>query len=547
MEPLAASDPVQVGVYRLRYRLGAGGMGQVFLGFSPAGRAVAVKIVHPRFARDPEFRLRFALEVRAAEAVSGAYTAPVVGAGPDDDPPWLATAFVPGPSLAEVVAGVGPLPEAAVWRLAGGLIEALQAVHARGLVHRDLKPANVLLAADGPRVIDFGISRALDGTIATAAGMIVGTPAFMSPEQARGNPVGPPGDVFALGSVIAFAATGTTPFGDGEAIAMTYRIVRADPDLTGVPVRLRSLVASCLAKEPGDRPSLAALLGTVATGSANYPGFSPESFWPEPVAGLMSSRLARLDAQLPSGLPSGPMDHEPTTPALAGHDARDLTLTGYRGRTDPPAFAPTPPAEATTADRSSSPRRKQLLIGAATVVAAGAVAALVTLALLPRSPAQKPAAGASASSVRTVHTHATTADTHAPSRSPSSSPSASRTVVVAVTTALVCTQPADSCSGSGGRPYMEAKPAKVVNSGDGTAVVQNITWSGWGNPTSIGTGTLELDSCNPSCANGHYTGYPATVTLTGLSAYGSVSAYATMVISAPTAPQTRFAYDGLIP
>ena len=167
MERLAADDPQQVGGYRLHARLGGGGMGQVFLGFSPAGRAVAVKVIHRQFARDPEFVRRFGREVEAAGAVSGAYTAPVVAAGPGDDPPWLATVFVPGPSLAEVIAHAGPLPEPAVWRLAGGLVEALQAVHAGGLVHRDLKPANVLLAADGPRLIDFGISRALEGTATT--------------------------------------------------------------------------------------------------------------------------------------------------------------------------------------------------------------------------------------------------------------------------------------------------------------------------------------------------------------------------------------------
>ena len=172
-------------MYRLRARLAAGGMGQVFLGYSPAGRAVAVKVIHRELARDPEFRTRFRREVAAACAVSGAYTAPVVAAGPDDDPPWLATVFVPGPSLAEAVGAAGPLPAASVWRLAGGLVEALQAVHSCGLVHRDLKPANILLALDGPRVIDFGISRALERTAMTSTGMIVGTPSFMSPEQAE--------------------------------------------------------------------------------------------------------------------------------------------------------------------------------------------------------------------------------------------------------------------------------------------------------------------------------------------------------------------------
>src|SRR5579859_5296084 len=177
-------------------------MGRVYLGYSPGGRAVAVKVVHPELAGDPEFMTRFQREAQAAAAVSGAYTAPVVGAGPADSPPWLATAFVAGPSLMDFVERSGPLPDAAVWRLAGGLVEALQAIHAQGLVHRDLKPGNILLAPDGPRVIDFGISRALQGAHVTATRMTMGTPAFMSPEQVEGrDDVGPVSDIFSLGSV----------------------------------------------------------------------------------------------------------------------------------------------------------------------------------------------------------------------------------------------------------------------------------------------------------------------------------------------------------
>ena len=207
MEPLSPNDPPTVGEFRLRARLGAGGMGRVYLGFSPAGRAVAVKVVHAELARNAEFRHRFGREVAAARAVSGMYTAPVVAAGLEDDPPWLATGYVPGPSLADVVAQHGALPEPAVWRLAAGLAEALRAVHQSSLVHRDLKPANVLLAADGPHVIDFGISRAFEGTTVTAVGMVVGTPGYMSPEQAEGKQVGPASDVFSLGCVLAFAGT----------------------------------------------------------------------------------------------------------------------------------------------------------------------------------------------------------------------------------------------------------------------------------------------------------------------------------------------------
>src|SRR6266700_110972 len=252
VEPLAGDDPRQVGVYRLHSRLGAGGMGRVYLGYSPGGRAVAVKVVHPELARDPEFMERFRREVQAAEAVSGAYTAPVVAAGPDDSPPWLATVFVTGPSLSDLVSRAGPLPQSAVWRLAGG------------------------------------ISRALQGTAMTGTRTALGTPAFMSPEQAQGHEVGPPSDVFSLGSVIAFAATGVAPFDGGEIFAIAYRLVSAEPDLSGLPPGLRQLVAGCLAKDPASRPTLAQVIDAVVAGSAAFPVAEPGKFWPEPVAALLA-------------------------------------------------------------------------------------------------------------------------------------------------------------------------------------------------------------------------------------------------------------------
>src|SRR6202008_4567993 len=191
MDSLTATDLRAVGEFRLLARLGSGGMGQVFLASSLAGRVVAVKVIHPELCRDTEFVRRFRNEVEAAQKVSGWYTAPVVAAGVDDNPPWLATAFVPGPALDDIGARHGPLPLPAVWRLAAGLAEALRAVHGAGLVHRDLKPANVLLAADGPRVIDFGIAKALESVGLTATGMFVGTPGFLSPEQIEGRDATP--------------------------------------------------------------------------------------------------------------------------------------------------------------------------------------------------------------------------------------------------------------------------------------------------------------------------------------------------------------------
>ncbi|NUS53686.1 MAG: serine/threonine protein kinase [Streptomycetaceae bacterium] len=228
MEQLKAGDPERVGPYTLLGRLGAGGMGAVYLGRSGAGRTVAVKVVIAELARDEGFRARFRAEVAAARSVRGAFTAPVVDADPDADPPWMATAFVPGVPLSAAVATYGPLPERAVSALAAGIAEALLSVHAAGLVHRDLKPGNVLLAADGPHVIDFGIARAVDAAAAfTATGTVVGSPAFMSPEQALGGQVTPASDVFSLGGTLVYAATGRAPFGTGPTPEQLQRVAAA--------------------------------------------------------------------------------------------------------------------------------------------------------------------------------------------------------------------------------------------------------------------------------------------------------------------------------
>jgi len=296
MKALAADDPRVIGEYRLRAQLGAGGMGRVYLGLSPGGRAVAIKVVNPDLAGDAEFLHRFTQEVAAARAVSGIYTAPVVASGLDERPPWLATAFVPGPSLDQVVSEHGPLPEPALWPLLAGLTEAIAAIHACGVVHRDLKPANVLLATDGPRVIDFGISRATDGTVLTAAGVVFGTPGYMSPEQAEGKPAGPASDMFALGCVIAYAATGTGPFGTGTAAAVLYRVVHTEATLDGVPPALREVLAGCLAKDPAARPAPAALAAAIA-GRQQDTGPSAVAFWPRPVANVIGAYQARLEQE----------------------------------------------------------------------------------------------------------------------------------------------------------------------------------------------------------------------------------------------------------
>ncbi len=300
MDSLSATDLRAVGEFRLLARLGSGGMGQVFLASSLAGRTVAVKVIHAELCRDADFVRRFRNEVEAAQKVSGWYTAPVVAAGVDDNPPWLATAFVPGPSLDDIVTRHGPLPLPAVWRLAAGLAEALRAIHGAGLVHRDLKPANVLLALDGPRVIDFGISRAVTDTRLTATGAIIGTLNYMSPEQVQALETGPASDVFSLGSVLAFAATGADPFrvapGTPSAAVM-FRIVHGEPDLGAVPADIRGLVEACLAKDPRQRPDLARVAAH-STATAERLGLSPAAFWPHDVAKVIQAQQAALSAQI---------------------------------------------------------------------------------------------------------------------------------------------------------------------------------------------------------------------------------------------------------
>jgi len=257
-------------------RLGAGGMGQVFLGRSPGGRLVAVKVIRAELAGDPGFRARFAREVAAARKVSGVFTAAVVDADPAAPLPWLVTGFVTGLSLAEAVGEHGALPVASVLALAAGLAEGLGAVHAAGVVHRDLKPSNVLLAADGPRVIDFGISRAVDATQLTRTGMVIGSPAFMSPEQVEGGAVGPASDVFSLGAVLVFAATGEGPFGPGAPTALMYRVVHGTPRLDRLPGPVRPLAERCLAKDPGQRPTAAQFLAEL---TAAHPSAADLADW----------------------------------------------------------------------------------------------------------------------------------------------------------------------------------------------------------------------------------------------------------------------------
>ncbi|MGR4879263.1 serine/threonine-protein kinase [Streptomyces sp. LARHCF249] len=370
MRALGASDPAAAGPYRLLAEIGRGGMGRVLLGAAPDGRLVAVKLVHARFAEDDGFRVRFRREVAASRKVSGAYTAAVLEADADAPAPWLASVFVPGPSLGAAVESAGPLPEEALRRLAAGLATALAEIHRAGLVHRDLKPDNVLLAEDGVRVIDFGIARVAEPgevTELTRAGTVIGSPAFMSPEQAQGGELTPASDVFSLGSVLVLSATGRSPFAAATVPLTLYSVVHTEPDLGGLPPGLRGVVARCLAKDPAARPTPAELLGL--TGAADGTGAA----WPPAVRRLAAVQQEEIDRLLHGPRP-GP-----------GEAA---------GRVDPDAATATAP-RAVPEGRAHLPRsrrpRLRLLVAAGVLAAAGAGLAYALYATQEEPPPGPPA------------------------------------------------------------------------------------------------------------------------------------------------------------
>ncbi|MFF9794016.1 bifunctional serine/threonine-protein kinase/ABC transporter substrate-binding protein [Streptomyces bacillaris] len=272
MRPLTSQDPRAVGPYRTLARLGAGGMGVVYLARSAGGALAAVKVIRAEHAADPRFRARFRREAEAAGRITGPWVVPVLGADTEAREPWLATAFVPGPSLGEVVGARGALPAGTVRALGVRLAAALATVHAGGLIHRDVKPGNILLALDGPRLIDFGIARHPGATALTATDAMLGTPGYLAPEQASAGPVGPACDVFSLGCVLVYAATGRPPFGAGGAAGVLFRTVHEEPDLDGVPPALLPLVTACLAKTPDTRPTAGEARDRLMGGAAGSPG-----------------------------------------------------------------------------------------------------------------------------------------------------------------------------------------------------------------------------------------------------------------------------------
>ncbi|TDC21096.1 serine/threonine protein kinase [Streptomyces sp. 8K308] len=321
-------------------------MGSVYLSYTPGGQPVALKVVRAEFADDPDFRGRFAREVAAARRVQGVYTVPVLDCDTEGPAPWLATAYVPGLPLGDVVRHHGPLPVETVLLLAAGVAEALQSIHGAGIVHRDLKPGNVLLSAEGPKVIDFGIAQAADGTALTGTDVRVGTPAFMAPEQIMGTPaISAATDVFALGVVIHYAATGGHPFGEGSAHGLMYRIVQEPPELAGAPEALRGLIGACLAKDPAARPSPAQVIESCRL-------LSPGQTLRRQGSWLPAAPTARVTGLRAAGLPT------PTMPAAA------------------------PAAPPTAASAIAPPRRRLALLLTATAVAATTLGAVLGAGLL---------------------------------------------------------------------------------------------------------------------------------------------------------------------
>jgi serine/threonine protein kinase len=429
-------------------------MGRVYLGRSPGGRTVAVKVVRSELADDLEFRTRFQREVDAARRVGGTWSAPVLDADTDSPVPWVATRYVAGPALSEAVNTFGPLPPEGVRALGAGLAEALEAVHGRGLVHRDIKPSNVLLSLDGPVLIDFGIARAMDATAAlTSEGVVVGSPGYMAPEQVTGRPTGPAADIFALGAVLAFAATGHGPFTGDSAAVLLYKVAHEEPELEGMPAELRRIAESCLAKDPSVRPTPRQLAGLLAPGS-EAAAMVRSGWLPAP----LMERLGRQAVELLDLEPSPPPGPAAGTAAAAGATGGSNGTHGSYGShpsygtfgpppsltepRDAPPFAATPPP-------APGPRRGRGRVAALAATGILLVAAAVTLAIV--LPGLGDGSDQAKGGERTPSRGASSAPSAASSSpsSSSSSPSSSEPALSALPKAFVGTWKGDTVTAHG--------------------------------------------------------------------------------------------------
>jgi serine/threonine protein kinase len=362
LAPLRRHDPARVGPYLLLGRLGAGAMGRVYLGRSPAGRLVAVKTIRDDYAEEPDFRDRFAHEVAAARRVSGVFTAAVVAADPEAEVPWLATAYVPAPSLSRLVETCGPLPVPAVRWLAAGCAEALESIHAAGLVHRDLKPSNVLVSLDGPQVIDFGVARAVERIQLTATREALGTPAYMAPEQAReARSTGPASDVFSLGSTLLYAATGHAPYQGETTVDVLVRLATEPPDLAGLPAELADPLERCLDRDPDRRPTPTQLVAGIAATMRFAGNDGPRSLPPRAVALIEDHRRRPLPAEPVEGSVEGSAEgsvEDSVHPSLPGREPEDTV--GSRAGEPHPSFPPAAQLAGPPAAQLAAPPATQL-------------------------------------------------------------------------------------------------------------------------------------------------------------------------------------------
>ena len=502
--PLRETDPTRVGSYQLLARLGAGGMGVVYLASGQDGRPVALKVLRPEMADDAEFRTRFSREVTALTRVRGVCTVRVLDADTTSARPFLVTEYAEGPSLAEYVDSRGPMDPQMLYGLATGLAEALTAIHAAGIVHRDLKPSNVLLTPGGPKVIDFGIAQMLDATAVTRAGMTVGSAGYMAPEQIMGR-AGTAADIFSWAVTIAYAASGQPPFGTGTSEVILYRILHETPDIAAVPAALHAQVAAALDKDPHGRPTAPELLSQL-TRTAALPSAGSDN----PTQAVLAQTWH----------PAGP---PPSAPSRAASSWSAPSWGAPPPDTRPPDTPPPdtrpPDTRPPDAPRRAGVRRPVLLtlvLAVAILLGAGGAALAFALSGNPSNSDNNASGGASHSPTAPA-TSAVTNSSAAGSSGSSSSTSTSSSGSTTGTTSP--SQPAASTSAPAAAAvlavgsYSGIRPTEIAYSGDGTNVVTGLTWSSWTATGATGTGTSDIDSCVPSCAAASPDNVSTTITL----------------------------------
>ena len=500
--PLRDTDPARVGSYRLLARLGAGGMGVVYLASGQDGRPVALKVLRPEMANDVEFRKRFSREVTALTRVRGVCTVRVIDADTTSAQPFLVTEYAEGPSLAEYVDSRGPMDPQMLYGLATGLAEALTAIHAAGIVHRDLKPSNVLLTAGGPKVIDFGIAQVLEATAVTRAGMTVGSAGYMAPEQIMGR-AGTAADIFSWAVTIAYAASGQSPFGTGTSEVILYRIMHETPDITAVPPSLHAQVAAGLDKDPHVRPTAPELL-TQLTRTAAMPSAGSDN--------LTQTVLAQ------TWHPAGPLPPGPP-PSRPGRCRRPPSRPEPLPRPGPlPRPEPLPSAQSPGAPRRGGIRRPVLLtlvLAIAVLLGAGGAALAYALSGHPSTSSNNSSGGTSNSPTApatSVVTGSSAAGTSGSSGTGSSTGTTGSPSQTASASASASSSPATLPVLTVGS-YSGMHPTEIAYSGDSTNVVTGLSWGSWTATSATGTGTSDIDSCVPSCAAASPNNVPATVTL----------------------------------